>query len=163
MECLFTVEACQGAGEKYQYGFNWTLRLARLWLPNSPFAAGVRVRPSAQTLQTGFEYESSGGQSSGAAEPRWPTRAGATVRDGSITWTAVVLSEDSLLERIAESDWDVPTGLEGSGPDVVATAGSQSTQIALTAGAEGETYTVVNEIRTTAGNEYQAVIALTIA
>jgi len=161
-DCVPTVEACQRTGEKRTLGFNWTLRLSRRWTGNTPYAAGTRIRPSEESRHTGFEYQSSGGQTNGQAEPRWPTRLGGTVRDGSIVWTAVALSVDSLLETISTSDWDVPTGLTGSSEDTVDSAGLQSTEIMLTGGADGETYEVVNEIRTSAGNEYQAVLVLSI-
>lgn len=162
MTCVFTVEKCQRTGEKKPYGFNWTLRLSRRWSANTPFPALIRVRPSTEALQTGLEYESSGGQSNGANEPRWPTTAGRTVREGSITWTAVALSTGSLLETISNSDWDVPTGLIGSDEGTISNEGQQSTEIALTEGTPGETYSVVNEITTSEGNEYQAALELTI-
>lgn len=162
MTCVFTAEECKGTGEKVPYAFNWTLQLARKWSANKPFAADVRIRPSSEGLQTGFEYESSGGQSNGSFEPRWPTRLGGTVRDGSITWTAVALSVDSLLETISTSDWDVPTGLTPSAAATTATAGEQATEIAIAGGTPGEVYEVINEIVTSAGNEYNAVLELTI-
>lgn len=162
MTCLFTVEECKGAGEKAPFAFNWTVQLARKWLANTPYALDVKVRPSTEALQTGFEYSSSGGQSSGAFEPRWPTRLGGTVKDGSVTWTAVALSVDSLLETIASSDWEVPTGLVGSNEATTNTPGMQGTEIVIADGTPAEVYEVVNEIVTSDGNEYQAVLTLTI-
>ena len=162
MTCVFTAEECKGAGEKAPFAFNWTVQLARKWTANTPYAAGVKVRPSTEALQTGFEYSSSGGQSSGAFEPRWPTRLSGTVKDGSVTWTAVALSVDSLLETIANSDWEVPTGLTGSGEASTATAGLQGTEVVIAEGTPGEVYEVVNEITTSDGNEYQALLSLTI-
>jgi hypothetical protein len=162
MTCVFTAEECKGTGEKVPYAFNWTLQLARKWTANTPYAADVKIRPSTEALQTGFEYSSSGGQSNGASEPRWPTRLSGTVRDGSITWTAVALSVDSLLETIASSDWEVPTGLTGSGEVTSSTAGIQATEIVLAEGTPAAVYEVVNEIITSEGNEYQAVLELTI-
>jgi len=162
MTCVTTVEACQASGEKRPYAFNWTLQLARRWTANTPYALNTAVRPSSEALQTGFEYESSGGQSSGKKEPKWPTTLGGTVTDGSITWTAVALSDDSLLEQIASSTWDVSTPLIGSSETTIDTPGQQATGIELSGGVAGTTYTVVNEIVTTAGAEYWARLELTI-
>jgi hypothetical protein len=162
MACVFTAEECKAAGEKVPYAFNWTLQLARKWEVNAPYAADVKVRPSTEALQTGFEYSSSGGQSNGASEPRWPTRLGGTVRDGSITWTAEALTVNSLLETIASSVWDVPTGLTGTGEVTTSTAGQQATEVVIADGTPGQVYEVVNEITTSSGNEYQAVLELTI-
>jgi len=64
-----------------------------IWQPNAAFAAGAVVRPSGGTGPPngfqGFNFSSSGG-TSGATEPTWPTSGvGATVVDGTITWTAI--------------------------------------------------------------------------
>jgi hypothetical protein len=162
MTCVTTVKACKASGEKRPYAFNWTLELSRRWEANTPFSAGVAVRPSSELLQTGFEYESSGGQSNGKKEPKWPTALGGTVTDGSITWTAVSLTNDSLLEQIATSAWQVPVGLSGSGESTIITPGQQAASIDLADGAAETTYTVVNEIVTTTGTKYVARLELTI-
>lgn len=158
MTCVFTITDCQRAGEKKPHGFNWTAYLARRWEPDTPYAAGVKVRPAG--IQTGLQYSSSGGQSHGRSEPIWPRTAGGTVTDGSITWTAEALSVDSLLEQIDTSTWTVPTGLTGTAEAKITTAGQQAVTIKLAGGAAGQSYAVVNEILTTEGNEYQAVLEL---
>jgi hypothetical protein len=163
MSCVYTIEKCQAAGEKKPYGFNWTLLLANTWIPNTPYATGAKVRPSTEEKQTGFEYSSSGGQSSGKREPVWPTALGGTVVDGSITWTAAALSNDSLLERISTSTWTVDTDLTDSGDASVDSPGQQATSVYITGGTPDTTYLVLNEIVTTDGAEYPAIIELTIA
>ncbi len=162
MTCLYTIERCKAAGETKPYAFNWTLQLSRRWSANTPFAADVRVRPTTEVKQTGYEYASSGGQSSGKKEPSWPKVAGGTVRDGSITWTAVVLSADSLLEEISVSSWDVPTGLIGSGEATVIAPGQQATEIQISDGVPAQEYTIINAILTTEGNTYEAAVDLSI-
>jgi hypothetical protein len=173
MVCVYTVEKCKAEGEIVPYGFDWTLKLSRLWAFNTPYALDERVKPSGWNVartarnegpaQTGFEYASSGGQSGGIKEPKWPKVLGGTVVDGSITWTAVAISEDSLLEQIVSSDWEVPTGLTGTNESYTASPGQQSTTIDISGGAPSEVYTVTNEIVTTDGHEYAAILELTIA
>ncbi|HEX4439517.1 MAG TPA: putative Ig domain-containing protein [Thermoanaerobaculia bacterium] len=62
------------------------------WTASTAFAAGVVVRPASGFNSPngfrGFNFQSSGG-TSGASEPVWPTTIGATVTDGTITWTAI--------------------------------------------------------------------------
>ena len=63
-----------------------------VWLAGTAFAAGAVVRPTQSFNQgngfRGFNFQSSGG-TSGGTEPTWPTAIGATVLDGTITWTAI--------------------------------------------------------------------------
>jgi hypothetical protein len=161
MACVYTVEKCQKAGENRPYGFDWTVFLANLWRANSPFAVDDRVRPSTEQKHTGFEYSSSGGQSSGKREPVWPTTLGGTVVDGSITWTAAAMSTDGLLETIVTSTWTVPDEITDTTDAVVNEAGRQATSVFLASATPGE-YEIVNEIVTSSGAEYQAIITLTV-
>jgi hypothetical protein len=161
MTCVYTVEKCQASGEKKPYGFDWTVLLANRWRANSPFALDARVRPTTELLHTGFEYSSSGGQSSGKKEPSWPKTLSGTVIDGSIRWTAVAMSADGLLEHIVSSVWTVPGAITASGEATVDEAGRQATSVFLTAATPG-VYEIVNEITTDTGAEYQAIIELTI-
>jgi hypothetical protein len=161
MVCVYTVEKCQNAGENRPYGFDWTVFLANRWRANSPFALDARVRPSTELLHTGFEYNSSGGQTSGKKEPTWPKVLNATVIDGSIRWTAVAMSEDGLLETIVSSTWDVPAEVTDTTDTFVDEPGRQATSIFLASATPG-VYTITNEIVTSTGAEYQAVIELTI-
>lgn len=58
---------------------------AAAWVASTAYALGAAVRPTARNA---FVYEATVAGSSGAAEPAWPTTAGATVVDGTVTWTA---------------------------------------------------------------------------
>jgi hypothetical protein len=161
MTCVYTVEKCQKAGENRPYGFDWTVFLANRWRANTPFAVDDRVRPTTELKHTGFEYASSGGQSNGKKEPSWPKTLSATVLDGSIRWTAVAMSTDGLLETIVTSTWTVPGAVTDTTDAVVNEAGRQATSVFLASATPGE-YEIVNEIVTSSGAEYQAVITLTI-
>jgi hypothetical protein len=161
MTCVYTVEKCQKAGENRPYGFDWTVFLANRWRANTPFAADDRVRPTTELKHTGFEYASSGGQSNGKKEPTWPKVLNATVIDGSIRWTAVAMSTDGLLETIVTSTWTVPAEVTDTSDAVANEAGRQATSVFLASATPGE-YEIVNEIVTSSGAEYQAVITLTI-
>jgi hypothetical protein len=161
MTCVYTVEKCQKAGENRPYGFDWTVFLANRWRANTPFAVGDRVRPTTELKHTGFEYASSGGQSNGKKEPSWPKVLAGTVLDGSIRWTAVAMSTDGLLETIVTSTWTVPGAVTDTTDAVASEAGRQATSVFLASATPGE-YEIVNEIVTSSGAEYQAVITLTI-
>jgi hypothetical protein len=87
---------------------------ASRWYPNEVFDAAEACRPS---IPNGLAYSASGG-TSGAREPRWPKLLGATVTDGSITWTAIAASTTGLLEVTNPSATSVPTGLTITTPSV---------------------------------------------
>lgn len=56
-----------------------------LWQANHAFAVNSRIMP---TSGIGVQFFSAAGGTSGATEPVWPQSVGATVTDGTITWTA---------------------------------------------------------------------------
>ena len=76
--------------------FNWSFcaATARLvesgtahtaWIKNTVYAIGAFRRP---TAVNSYAYEATtGGTSHATTEPVWPTTAGATVADGTVTWT----------------------------------------------------------------------------
>ena len=167
MTCEVTFTACKRASESKPFGFRWTDRVARLWQPDYPYAAGVRVRPSTANARTGFEYESSGGQSKGtkgpsAKDPKWPAALGGTVVDGSITWTAVPLSYSGLLERIVSVSWPAVAGLTIVPRAVTDEPGLQETLADFSGGIAGTTYTVTCSVTTSANNVYTAVLELQV-
>lgn len=54
------------------------------WVASTPYSLGAAARP---TTRNGFVYEVTTAGTSGASEPAWPTTAGSTVVDGTVTWT----------------------------------------------------------------------------
>ena len=57
------------------------------WTAARTYPAGVTVRPSGNRF--GFNFQAVTGGTTAAAEPQWPTTAGATVVDGTVTWQAI--------------------------------------------------------------------------
>jgi UDP-N-acetyl-D-mannosaminuronic acid transferase (WecB/TagA/CpsF family) len=71
------------------------------------------------------------------------------------------MSTDGLLETIVTSTWTVPAEVTDTTDAVVNEAGRQATSVFLAGSTPGE-YEIVNEIVTSSGAEYQAIITLTI-
>lgn len=154
---------CILAGEALDFPINWTMEFANLWEPNQAYESGALVRPSTLDGQTGFEYESSGGQSDGDTEPEWPAELNATVEDGSITWTAKELSLGSLRERISTATWPDVTGFTIENESVIDEPGRQiaSAQIGAPTALSSKR-SIRCEVTTTAGNDYVGVIRLKV-
>lgn len=154
---------CILAGEALDFPINWTLEFANLWEADQGFSSASRVRPSTPDGQTGFEYESSGGQSDGDTEPAWPTTIGETVVDGSITWTTRALSNGSLRERIASFTVPAVSGFTITPDSAIDEPGRQITmaQISAAAAINGKR-SIRFEVTTTAGNEYVGIIRLKV-
>src|ERR1700722_15179840 len=68
------------------------------WRSLTMLAPGVLFHP---TVPNGFYYSESSGGTTGATEPTWPPAIGATVVDGTVTWTCAGRSLSYLLET-----WD---------------------------------------------------------
>ena len=66
---------------------------APAWTASTAYAVGDRVEPS---VANGLIYECTVAGTSGTAEPTWPTTEGATVVDGTVTWTAHTKTEDAV-------------------------------------------------------------------
>lgn len=158
MSCNTRFKAiCLGVGERLDYYFNWTLDFAKRWEANYGFGIGAKIRPATEEGQTGFEYESSGGQS-GPEEPEWPRVLGGTVEDGSITWTARALSNDGLLERIDTVEWPAVDGFTITPITPIDEPGRQITGALITADtAFNGRRNIVAEVTTTANNEVHGI------
>ncbi len=58
-----------------------------IWRPTTSFTGGAEVVP---TVPNGLVYKNLGASNtSGSTEPPWPLTVGATVSDGTITWTCI--------------------------------------------------------------------------
>lgn len=79
------------------------------WTASTAYSLGDAVRP---TTRNGFNYECTVAGTSDSVEPTWPTTAGLTVVDGTVTWTARAakcLSEGAALTAVdfTKADGDV--------------------------------------------------------
>ena len=168
-KCIETLKVCQGANERQDYAFNVTDELAIRWQANRTYQTGQTVRPN-ELPGTGYEYvatvaDSSGGMSSGAAEPTWPKTLGGTVVDGSVTWTAQIPTFDGLRDRIDTVSWDTTseTGdLLLTDPVEQDLPGLQEVRIWVSGGTLGETYDCWVLITTESGAIYECRLEVTI-
>lgn len=97
--------------------FGWA---ANFWQPNEQYATNEYVRPN-ESVSTGFAYQASSG-TSGRREPRWPTTIGATVIDGSITWTCATAGTNGLNAVSAPTAVSDPVGITISSVSVSETS-----------------------------------------
>lgn len=162
--CTIVAETCKRAGERRSWSFDWTLAFANRWAANQAYPAATRVRPSSLYKQTGYEYESSGGQSSGLFEPSWGKTLGQvnTRDDGSIGWTARALSYDSLAERIDSVTLTAAAGVTLHPLSLIDQPGKQQTPFEVSGGTAGEIYDILIVVSTTAGRIYEALLRLEV-
>lgn len=169
MSCRIVKKVCKTEGETKPWGFDyagydqdsgtWGF-LSRVWAPGAVYGTDETVRPS---LPTGLQYVSTAGQS-GAFEPRWPTTIGGTVTDGSITWTAEAISNDSLLTTISSSDWLADdSDLTVDGEVLVNTSGAQVATVHVSGGVTGNEYEVTNTIILADGSVEESRLLVTVA
>lgn len=111
------------------------------WSPNVDVHVNQKFTPSAAKLN-GHRYKVQSGGTAGNYEPQWPTGSGATVVDGTIVW-----QEIGVEDSIALSAWTVPAGITkvSEGNDSV------NTQVTLSGGTAGTTYTIDNKVTSVNG------------
>lgn len=118
--------------------FRWC---ANYWRANELFPNSETIRPA---IATGFAYQSAGGTSA-AREPIWPKVLGATVLDGSVTWTCVAADTNGINALSAPSGTSEPTGLT-----ISSVSASESTKI------------IATYIGGSLGQDYEAVFSFTL-
>jgi hypothetical protein len=62
---------------------------ATLWAPTAVFSTGAYLQATPAGGRASYIYQASGAGISGFGPPVWPITTGATVADGSITWTCL--------------------------------------------------------------------------
>jgi len=91
-DSILTVTIQKMAGEAIDRIINLRPEIQNIWRAGVDYALNAYVRP---VNPNGFDYKATAGGRSEDIEPRWPTVAGQTVIDGSITWTCFAPSTSS--------------------------------------------------------------------
>ena len=121
------------------YAVNFELECAKKWIKWTDFATNARIRIYSHGNESGYEFEATIGGRSAGRQPRWPTTVGATVVDGSITWTCRALSSSSLTRSVVGIPaWSADSGITITNQSIngmVATAN-------LAGGTDGNDYSV---------------------
>jgi len=123
--------------ESRQVSLDWFNVCAKFRDGNRPYSANTFVRP---TKANGFDYEATTAGTTAENEPRWPTTAGQTVVDGSVTWTARVASGSSINTPGIVSSTSDPVGLTVSGASVADLTRVNAT---YSGGVDGQQYDAV--------------------
>lgn len=135
-----------------------TVELARLleyvYETGREYQLNAHVRPS---RPNGFAYQASVAGQSGTREPRWPKTLGATVVDGSVTWTAVAVDSNSS-DSVSSVNIPAVSGLTISAP---ATSGTRTT-FDVSGGENGRTYEISFEVTTSANEVFEEKITVEI-
>lgn len=114
------------------------------WAASTAYVQGAVVRPS---TANGFLFYAEAGGTTGSTAPTWPTTVGATVTDGTVTWTCV--GESIIQWSSASASWSASTISAAYGVIYDAQSGTASTEplIALinfggTVSSTNSTYTI---------------------
>lgn len=91
----------------------WSAGLTAVARADWDAKVGTVVSPS---VFNGFFYEASEAGVTGGAEPAWPTVAGATVTDGSVTWTARTALTWPATVTSVSSDMQFTVGFSAGAP-----------------------------------------------
>jgi len=111
-------------GESFKVELDLFGKCASFWLPNEQYASLEYARPN---RANGFAPQVTTPGTSGVREPIWPRTLGATVIDGSVTWTMAEAGLNGLNPITSPSAASDPAGLTISNVAV-----SESTKILAT-------------------------------
>jgi hypothetical protein len=167
MTCRVLQEVCKTAAEVKRWGFDYVRNpatgtlgfLANGWRPGQYFPALSAALPT--KVFTGLQYSSSGGWA-GTIEPRWPATVGATITDGSITWTAEAVSNDSVKATIVDSEWDAPADITITDEQIENTAGRQVVSALIAGGTAGRKYEVKNTVTLSDGAVEVSILEVSV-
>ena len=159
MACRVVDQTCKTEVERKPWTIDYSRFLSRFWAPGTVFNADVRVRPR---TPTGFQYVSSGGQS-GSREPRWTDLTlGGEFEDGSITWTAEAIGNESLIATLALSTWTAEAPMTVDTDSMVNTGGVQTTSVQMVGGTLGTTYDVTNTVTLSTGAIEESIVEVEV-
>jgi hypothetical protein len=169
MTCRILQKVCKTDAEVKRYGFDYVRDpqtgelgfLANGWRPGQIYPADAVVLPTIS--RNGLQYVSSGGQS-GTREPSWPQLAGDEVTDGSVTWTAETISNDSCTATIVDSTWSADdSSITIDDELLVNTGGVQATSALVGGGVVGLKYVVTNTVTLSDGAVEESALQVSIA
>lgn len=131
----------QRPGESLTWFFDFGAECYRLREPGRAYAVNDVVRPA---TPTGYEYKcTTAGQTAGTAErphePAWPRAVGGTVTDGSVVWTAQLVSNSGLRRTISSKTVTVDAGLTEVSSAIVNEASKQGVSVRLSSTQDGKT------------------------
>lgn len=142
-----------------RYGIDWHDWLARLWAPGRAFATGTVVRlKRGVSYGQGLQFRATTGGVTGGKEPRWPQSAGLSIPDGTVVWTTEAQSVASLEATITDSQWPTVTGVTLASP----LTDDLRTTILVSAGTDGQTYSLLNQITLSTGERKEGVLVLPV-
>jgi hypothetical protein len=149
MACRKIEEDCKRSGERKQRGFDLTALSARNWTSKSFFATGdvIRVMGASgggEQQFTGFDYVAAGDGYSGELEPAWP--ATGTVTDGTLSWSPVPVSNNSMLRDIDTVEWIEDGEMTVDDDEIVNTEGRQQVSAFHSGGVNGQKYLVIARV-----------------
>lgn len=149
MTCRKVEDECKRSGERKQRGFDLTAFSARNWAPKSFFATGdvIRVLGAAdggEQVFTGFDYVAAADGYSGEFEPAWPTSG--SVDDGSLSWSPVPISNDSLYRSITNVEWIEDGDMTVDDDDVITTEGRQQISAYHSGGIDGQKNLIIARV-----------------
>jgi hypothetical protein len=145
----------QGPTDKLDYTVDFDRHCTRFREPGTAYALGDRVRPK---RSTGVQYRATTAGVTGTDEPRWPTNASASVKDGSVVWAAEAIGNASLRRTLSSSVWTPDSGLTVTGK----VDGTTGTTAFVSGGTIGQVYDVAVEGTFSDGSKLVAVLRLAI-
>jgi len=97
-----SVVKSQDPQDDLDYKADFRAHCVRYREPNTQYSSSTFVEPM---QATGFSYEATVAGRTAAIEPKWPRVVGATVKDGSLTWTCRAPTADSLQRQLTGATW----------------------------------------------------------
>ena len=112
------------------------------WGPEQAITQDWYNRPT-PTNATGFFYKATTPGTTGTSEPTWPTSIGATIGDGSVTWTCAGIDDPTIRFQVPSTAFS-PTSLVTSGqPSFLTVTGGTTPYIDF----EGQRFGIVTLVR----------------